>query len=193
MSKQKTRYIVGVDASGNHPMLKEGDGTTGIAVFDTVEDKFITVDAVKSKDYDSWQEYYRVVYNIILAYLAEYTPSLVSIEDYLVYPNKAVHHTYSRCPTCMLNGYILTKLHENGYDYYIRPAVQVKNRWSDEVMFKLGYIEGESKSFEHCHGKSGFHLPDSKELLLSHHLDAMRHALHCAKLELPKNRGMLNA
>lgn len=93
----------------------------------------------------------------------------------------------------MLLGYLLNKMYEDNINYYIRPAVDVKNRWSDEIMFRLGYIEGESKSFEHCHGKSGYHLPiDPATPLLSHHLDAMRHALHCAKLELPKERGRLN-
>jgi hypothetical protein len=61
-------------------------------------------------------------------------------------------------------------------------AVDVKKRWSDIILEEEGIITRvtTTKVFEHCHGKSGFALPKTLQRLMSHELDAIRHAVHYA-------------
>jgi hypothetical protein len=59
-------------------------------------------------------------------------------------------------------------------------AVDVKNRWKDEILEAEGiiYKVKDIKSYEHCHGKSGYALTGWVTRLTSHELDAIRHYTH---------------
>ena len=196
MQSQSPRYILGCDPSGNHG--DDGDGTTGLAVYNLVEDKIEYVEEIKSSDYPTWQEYYRVVWSRIFFYcdMLEDMGVVLSVEDYLIYATHTTQHTFSRVPTARLLGYLLMKCYECGIDYYIRPASDVKNRWTNELLLARGYISGvdNEKSVNHCHGTTKLTVNcQGKEVkLLSHHLDAIRHAVHCGRLEVLKNRGNKN-
>lgn len=196
MSNQKIRYVLGVDPAGDHVGLQGGgDGTTGFAVYDMDEDRIVSVFDVCSHDYADWKAYFKSVVHTIFEY-CELDDIVVSIEDYFIYPSHATHHTMSCVPTARLLGYMLMRLSAAKIDYYIRPAVDVKSRWSNDVLLERGYIKGENneKSTEHCHGTTRLYIETNagKTYLKSHHLDAIRHALQCGRLEISKNRGKKN-
>ena len=192
--KKTIRYVIGVDPSGNHHLQKnEGDGTTGIAVYDREEDKIVHVAEIESSAFKEWQAFFKATW-IALTELLKMYPGVISIEDYILYPSKSSQQSWSHVPTARLLGYILMECWLDGIDYYIRPAVDVKLRWTNDILLERGYIVGtdNEKSVGHCHGKTKLYVPGIDEPLKSHHLDAIRHAIHCGRLEIPKERGHLN-
>lgn len=180
--KLKTRYVIGIDPSGNY---EEGSGTTGTAIFDLKTDEIIHTDSIPATNFscpeEFWHEHkYYLEGNVL--FIDE--PTVVVIEDYLLYNSKAVHQVNSRFETCQLIGILKDFLWYNNIPYRMQRAVDVKNRWTDEILEKKGYIVrvADTKSFEHCHGHSGYALPSNKEhRLMSHELDAIRHAVHFGK------------
>lgn len=174
--KKPRRYVIGVDPSGN---FKEGKGHTGLAVYDMVDDRIIETGYTYAADFNRFEDYYIATYNAIIdlynKYKSEdYQEPVVSIEDYKLYGTKAKSQINSYLETPRIIGYLLTLFYESGIEYYIRPAVAVKTRWHEDILTKYGYIKKIGKSYW---------LRD-EHTLLTHELDAIKHAVHCGKFEV---------
>lgn len=172
MQTVEARYIVGVDPSGN---FNEGKGHTGLAVYDIQEDKIDAIGCTYAGNYDTWMEYFKDTVYAIWAFCCAYKTYYVSIEDYILYAHKSKEQTNSQLETPRIIGYILMELWKRGAQVYMRPAVQAKTRWKEDVLVSYGYIEQRGKSYYW-----------NDQLLLQHHMDAMKHAIQCGKFEVNK-------
>ena len=173
------RYVIGVDPSGN---FNEGKGHTGIAIYDTVEDRIVDIDMTYAGDYDTWLAFFAATWQKILWYLEHfsnvdgYDNPVMSIENYVLYGHKMHEQTNSELETARAVGYLIMKAFEAGYHVYMRRAVDVKSRWSEDVLVRLGYIQERSGKY-YFNGKS----------TATHHRDAMKHAIHCGRFECNKS------
>ena len=170
------RYVIGVDPSGS---FNEGKGTTGIAIYDIVDDAIIDIKVVCAADYDSLEAYlwgnWRAIGMLYVCYCDE--GCVVSIEDFLVYATHAVSFTNSRMETCQLLGFLKAMMYNMDIKYYMRPASTVKSRWANHILAHNGYIKQV--------GTSCFHQAVDGPLA-THMLDAIRHAVHCGLFEVNK-------
>ena len=171
--KKSTKYVIGIDPSGAY---QEGKGTTGFAVYDRLRDRPVFLGSVYAGDYNSMEAYFKAVADTMLELRTVYgLHTVVSIDDFLVYAQNAMTFTYSKMETCQLLGYLKMVLYKYEIPMYIRPAVLVKKRWSNDVLAHRGYIKPNGKSW------IGPTKPDN---LLPHELDALRHAIHCGMFEI---------
>lgn len=159
--------IISLDPSGNH---HEGNGTTGIAIAELF-DKPISVGEIKANDYDTPEAYW----NAHLALFKEYEfhsahgEMEMVMEGYRLYGHKADTQTNSILETPMLIGVIRHWCFVNEVPLKIQYAVEVKNRWSDEVLQRKGIIR-------RVNGQRI--LAASGQRLNNHKTDAVRHLMH---------------
>ncbi len=176
--------IIGIDPSGNYD---EGKGTTGMGYIraDGSEIKLIDIDARK---YSSQLEYWSVVIAQLKGFLTIDSNCVVVMEDYLLYGSKSNQQINSRLETPQLIGVIKYICYRNNVPCVLQRAVDVKKRWADHILEHEGYIHrvSNTKSYEHCHGKSGYALTGTTDRLSSHSLDTLRHIVHYKEF---KNNG----
>ena len=184
-TKNYLRYVIGVDPSGN---FNEGKGHTGFAVYDRTENSVIATFTTSAEDYKTVEEYYYqtwlTLFNLYLVY-----PGMVAIEDYRIYESKSREQINSLVETPRILGYLTMKCWENNIPYKTRMAAAVKSRWTDEILEHNGYTRRTAltASYSHCKGHSGYSIDCSDYRLMSHELDAIRHAVHCGKLEVKED------
>ena len=170
------RYVIGIDPSGS---FHEGKGTTGICVYDKQTDTVVELQCVYAEKYRTMEEYFEANYKQIKFLCHKYHNDkiypVVSMEDYLLYAKKAEAQINSKMETCQLIGYIRMMLYNMGIILRMRPAVQVKKRWTDAILVHRGLIIQNKNSYFH---------PKWKGALPMHLRDAIRHAVHCAEFEV---------
>ena len=169
----KVRYVLGIDPSGS---FKEGKGTTGWCVYDRKVNKVIEIGSIRATGFDIAHEYWDAHLKILYYKHEQYGAELVvSIEDYMLYKNKTESQINSVMETSQLLGIIKHECWRTGITYYIRPAVQVKKRWTDAILIHKGILEPHNK-----------HLCVACRMspTCDHERDAIRHAVHCAYFEL---------
>ena len=183
--KSRKSYVLAIDPSGN---FEEGKGTTGFALYDADENQIVNTWTVAAQDFDSQLAYWSDVIDLILEIVEDVGSDLAIVcEDYLLYGSKSSAQTNSRFETCQLIGVIKWIAYMNELPLYFQRAVDVKNRWSEEVLEHAGYIQcvgSNSKNYNHCHGYSDYVLhrfPESR--LMSHELDAIKHAVHFVRFK----------
>ena len=160
--------IVALDPSGN---FTEGNGTTGICIWDTDKDGRSYVDDIHAGHFKSAEEYWQSHVNLLESYL-HITKGLgleVVMEGYRLYGHKSDTQVNSTLETPQLIGVIRYWCYANNVPLKIQYAVEVKNRWSDSVLEKKGIIEIVNKRRK---------LISSGQWLNNHKTDALRHALH---------------
>lgn len=173
----KPRYVMGIDPSGS---FNEGKGTTGWCIYDTKSNKVKEVGTIKATDYDCTHYYWDEHIKIIETYrkLYDYHKKLgfvVSIEDYILYKNKASAQVNSAMETSQLLGIIKHHCWDKGIPYHIRPAVLVKKRWADKILEHKNII---------CRKGRRYYVKGCPNPIYDHERDAIRHAVHCAYFEL---------
>ena len=179
--KAKSRWILAIDPSGN---FEEGKGTTGLALFDTKLNAIISTKVVDARNYPDQLGFWDDIVNEMMKCIDDCDDGVhVVIEDYLLYASKASAQTNSRFETPQLIGALKYVLHGIMIPFSFQRAVDVKNRWTDKILEHHGYIklvDAEAKGYSHCHGYSSYALPINDQRLMSHELDAIRHAVHYA-------------
>lgn len=165
------RYILGIDPSGAY---NEGKGTTGFCILDYKTKEVVDSSELSAKPFSTAEAYW----NAHMKYIQEVNDKyqgdlLLSIEDYILYGNKAMSQTNSSMETSQLIGILKMYCFTNNIRYTIRPAVRVKNRWTNDILERTGHIK---KTGGRWYNKQG-------QRLNKHMIDAMRHALHCAHFE----------
>ena len=157
-----SRYILAIDPSGN---FKEGRGTTGWCLFDIKTNKIIKFGAITAADYKDQFKYWDAHITLIDS-LSGYKPEVV-MEDYLLYSNRANEQINSRLETPQLIGIIKYECYKRGLFVSIQTAMQVKARWSDDILCKKGYLNKRGNCY--CIGSYK---------TVDHVRDAVRHAVH---------------
>ena len=163
---KKYRYTMGIDPSG---AFREGKGTTGWCILDNRTNKLLKVGTISAKNFDTDMNYWQEHLNTIDWARKHYKSIAISIEDYILYKNYALSQVNSQLETVQLLGIIKLHCYKNNVDVFIRPAVAVKKRWSDEILLYKGVI---AKMNTH------FIVPDSKQRICEHERDSIRHAMH---------------
>lgn len=156
------RYVLALDPSGNY---KEGQGITGWCLFDNETDKIIKFGVIKASDYSCQFQYWDAHVKLIDG-LSGFHPDIV-IEDYLLYGNRAENQINSRLETPQLIGIIKYESYKRGLFIYIQTAMQVKTRWSDDLLARKGYMIKKGNRYEL-----------GGTVLVGHIKDSIRHAVH---------------
>ena len=156
------RYVLALDPSGN---FYEGKGTTGWCLFDQDSGKLAKFGYIYAERFTTQMDYWDAHISLIDS-LAGYHPDIV-MEDYLLYGNRATNQINSRLETPQLIGMIKYEAYKRGLKVAVQTALQVKTRWSDEILIHKGYIQKKGNRF--YIGTTG--IPD-------HIKDSIRHALH---------------
>jgi hypothetical protein len=155
--------IVAFDPSGN---WHEGKGTTGVCIAWSRGELF-RVDEIQAVKFKTPEEYWNAHIKL-LENILETTGDLeVVMEGFRLYAHKKDQQTNSMFETPMLIGIIRHWCWCNGVPLKIQYAVEVKNRWSDEILLRNGYIT-----------KKGNFRYFKNQVLNNHKTDAIRHALH---------------
>ena len=162
--------IVALDPSGNH---SEGNGTTGIC---ELEGKEAMVKDIHAGSYEMAEAYWGAHIDYLDSFLLyakknQQTMEVV-MEGYRLYGHKSATQINSTLETPQLIGVIKFWCYENCVPLKIQFAADVKNRWSDSVLEKLGVIEIVNRRRK---------LSSSGQWLNNHKTDALRHALHYQK------------
>lgn len=163
--------LISLDPSGNFG--REGAGTTGIAI---MENGVITdLHSIHADKYLSELAYW----DAIVSFLEMEFPDHVVFEGYKLYNHRGKSATIqanSELQTPQLIGVL--KYHCFRYDipFTVQFASDVKTRWSEDVLERLGHLEKRGKNY-YFNGK----------LTSTHKRDAMKHALHCwrYKIQVP--------
>lgn len=103
-------------------------------------------------------------------YIKQECPDHIVIEGYKLYNHKGMSaktQANSDLETPQLLGFLKMVCYRMNIPYTIQYASDVKTRWSEEVLVRLGILE--KKGTKHYfNGKS----------TVTHHRDALKHALH---------------
>lgn len=165
------RYVIGIDPSGS---FKEGKGTTGWCVLDAKTKKLINSMATRARPFKTAEDYWQAHLDLLDSLKKKYKGDMVvSMEDYILYGNKAKSQTNSSMETSQLLGVLKMWCRSNGIPYTIRPAVVAKKRWTNKILEHKGYIVKFGKGWKNM----------KEQPMVSHTLDALRHAMHCMHFE----------
>ena len=162
---EEHHYLLTLDPSGN---FYEGKGTTGWCLF---RDKvLIKAGQIYAKDAPSQVSYWHAVVSLIAnlyktLHFGEHLE--VVCEDYRLYAHKAQDQINSNLETPQLIGIIKYECYLRAVPVHLQMAHEVKNRWSDEVLYKTGRFK-----------KEGKHVYADGVLIEHHSKDAYRHGLH---------------
>ena len=148
-------YLLGIDPSGNY---NEGQGITGFIILEAATNKIVKHAHICAKDFESDDEYWQAILDFVDYTHEVYRKGLhVVIEDYMLYADKASCQINSRMETCRLLGLLQHLCWSAKISYSYQRAVDVKQRWSAEVLKQKGLFP--------------------KDLII-HELDAYRHVIH---------------
>jgi hypothetical protein len=154
--------IIAFDPSGN---WNEGKGTTGICHMD-LEGNPTGVYEIRADEFNSPEEYWN---EHLISLRQVHTCPEVVMEGFRLYATKKNEQVNSQFETPQLIGVIRHWCYENHVSLKITYAVEVKTRWSDEVLIRKGYIYKKGNRR---------YLTATDQLLNNHKTDALRHALH---------------
>jgi len=171
----KYKWIIALDPSGSY---REGKGTTGYSVFHAAENKFIDKGVIQANGFSCaeayWDKHLELLNKIIFSArgkrLGKPDKTIIVIEDYLLYANKAQEQINSRFETSKLIGIIQHWCYKHNIPYWMQNAGLVKSRWTDEILAYKGYLKKKGQRWEVC----------------EHTRDSMRHAVHFATFENQK-------
>ena len=164
--KKKYRYTMGIDPSG---AFREGKGTTGWCILDNRTNKLLRVGTISAKNYSSDVEYWDAHLERITWAHKHYRSLAISVEDYILYKSSAMAQVNSQLETVQLIGIIKHFCYYNDLEVFIRPAVAVKKRWSDDILLFKGIITKIGERYA---------MPDSNQTICEHERDSIRHAVH---------------
>ena len=168
MKNYKKQFIIAIDPSGN---WYEGKGITGWCVYHAADDKIIRTGNIYAEVFPSQDEYWEAHLQLLEKLFEKYglEKTVVVLEDYLLYSNRALAQTNSRMETSQLLGILKHYCWQHNADYAIQPAGEVKTRWQNKILTHKKYIRKDG---------AGFRILGQSKVLTKHCLDAIRHAVH---------------
>lgn len=159
-----TMKHISFDPSGNWG--KEGMGTTGVCLLDNGNRRLYEI---KATDYDSEESYW----NAHKAFIEIVEPDFVTMEGYRLYNHKgsaAQMQSNSEMQTSQIIGFLKMVCWLRMIPYNIQFASEIKTRWSEDVLVRLGILEKKGRSY-YFNG----------ELTSTHKRDSLKHSLHWEK------------
>lgn len=160
--------LLAIDPSGN---FNEGKGTTGWALL-TDQKEILSCGQVLAKNYSNKFEYWETVLNLITHLQVD----IVVIEDFLLYETKSKSQINSRFETPKLIGLLEYHCNKNCIKYTLQRAVDVKKRWTDDILTTKGYIQKVNNRYY------------AGGVLTSDHMrDAIRHGIHYITFKMENN------
>ena len=160
------KYIIGIDPSGN---FHEGKGTTGCCVFSATADAVLSTCSIHSTNYLCQEDYWKAIIEFIFKNYMKHPNSIVVIEDYLLYADKAKSQINSKMETPKLIGVLQYYCYQCDIPVVFQTASQVKTRWADNILQYKGYIKKHNRTFI---------IPKTGKPIDRHAKDAIRHAVH---------------
>lgn len=169
----KNYYVLAFDPSGE---FSKGKGTTGWCVMNCVNTQVEQIGTISARHYDNKYEYWDAHIQLIRKFLKQYGNNLaVSIEDYILYKQRAEAQINSNFETVRLIGILEHFCYTNAVDVHTRNAATAKTRWTNEILVHKNIVHP-------CLG--GFICMCANDhLLATHELDAIRHAAHYTAFE----------
>ena len=161
----KVEWIIAYDPSGN---FSEGKGETGVCIFNCAQNAVQETYTISAKDFECAEEYWYHHIALIHEFIEAHPNTVVSMEDYQLYAGKAAAQVHSKFETVQLIGIIKMYCFLRSIKLYMRPAVAVKKRWTDTILEHHGYLSKQLSSHP----------------LVSHEVDAIRHAVHTYTFEI---------
>jgi hypothetical protein len=152
---------VAFDPSGN---FKEGKGTTGVCI--SIDGKQTELREIKASDYESDDAYWDAHVQL----LQQEFPDHVTIEGYKLYNHKgkeAKMQANSELETPQLIGILKHWCYSLDIPYNVQFASEVKTRWSEDVLVRLGILEQKGNRY-YWNG----------ELTNAHKRDSLKHSNH---------------
>ena len=127
--------VLALDISGN---FNEGKGITGWAIMR--DHTLLFTGMIRAQPYKVAFEYYaKILEKIVDTTLAyKHEPVRIVVEDYLLYSHKAAAQTNSHMETSQLLGIIKFFCWQRNIKCITQRAVDVKNRWTDEILVHAG-------------------------------------------------------
>lgn len=160
------KNILSLDPSGS---FHEGKGTTGWCILDAEQNKVIHTGFISARDYQTKEGYWEAHIQLILSTAKKYkTPIMVVIEDYILYASTAEAQINSRFETTKLIGILQYIMHKHNINYRMQRAVDVKNRWTNEILVYKNIIKQIGVNKYEANG----------EKINRHVLDSIRHVTH---------------
>lgn len=159
--------ILCIDPSGNY---NEGKGTTGWSLLNE-NINIIACGQLLASEYKSKEEYWNNVIKLII----NMNPDTIVLEDFLLYAHKSNNQINSRFETPKLIGLIEMYAWENKIPIHLQRAVDVKNRWTDDILVKKSIISRVGNRYY------------AGGVMISEHIrDSIRHGVHFIKYHLKK-------
>lgn len=146
------------DPSGNWG--KEGDGTTGWALFEDGELK--DFGKIQAHEWFTQEDYWKAHADLIL----DKTPNILVCESYNLQGNKALAQTGSSMDTPQLIGYLRMLCYHNAI-HWVFQHPQDKQRVTDPILVRMGVFEKKGNK-HYCIGRS----------TVIHERDAIRHGIY---------------
>lgn len=151
--------LLALDPSGS---FKEGKGQTGWVVMN--DNKIESFGQLKAKDYDTRYQYWASHTSLMLIR----KPDEVVIEEFRLYGSKAKAQINSEMETSKLIGYLEMELYSHNLPYKTQQASHAKQRYTDDIMIRKGYITKDDNNRIYINGVN----------VSGHIVDALRHALY---------------
>lgn len=154
--------ILAMDISGN---FKEGKGTTGLCLMEDGE-VLNGLGQISAENFETTEKYWAAHED----YIQSIWPDHVIMEGYKLYNHRGMSaktQANSDLETPQLLGYLKMVCYRMDIPYTIQYASDVKTRWSEDVLVRLGILEQKGNKY-YFNGK----------LTVTHHRDALKHALH---------------
>lgn len=154
--------ILAMDPSGSY---NEGKGTTGYSVwvYNNLDYKLIQFGQLAATEYNTKEEYWQSHIELI----KQIEPDILVIEDYLLYAHKAAQQIGSKMETPKLIGIIEYECAKLNIKIVMQKAVDVKNRWNDDILIWKGIIYKNNKHYYINNTNISRHIRDS-----------IRHGIH---------------
>jgi hypothetical protein len=152
---------IAIDPSGN---FKEGQGTTGICI--SIDGEAKELKEIKASDYRTVDQYWMAHVTL----LQREFPDHVTIEGYKLYNHKgksASMQANSELETPQLIGILKHWCYSLDIPYNVQFASEVKTRWSEDVLVRLGILEQKGNRY-YWNG----------ELTNTHKRDSLKHSNH---------------
>jgi hypothetical protein len=158
--------VLAIDPSGN---FTEGKGTTGWSLID--EDcNILACGQIKAELFQNKIAYW----NGVVSLVEKLNPNYIVVEDFLLYAHKSSSQINSRFETVKLIG-ILEYVFTDKIPITLQRAVDVKNRWNENILVKKGIITQKNN-----------HYYAAGVLTTDHIRDSIKHGIHFIKFKLLK-------
>lgn len=162
-------FVLALDPSGS---FHEGKGTTGWAIMECAAMKITKCGNIRAVHYDTKEIYWQAHLALLETYYKKYGKRLfLVIEDYILYESKVQCQINSHMETSKLIGIMQHYCWNKGIPYGMQLAAEVKKRWTNEILHYKQYIAYQQKRII---------LPNNKDYVDKHCMDAIRHAVHFA-------------